>query len=67
VRRDGPKGQKNENKSRNNRWVTRDVWAELKWAKKGKIEKVFKFLIQGNVIQIKSFEYFQTKFELDSK
>jgi hypothetical protein len=27
----------------------------------------FKFLFQGNGIQIKCFEYFQTKFELDSK
>jgi hypothetical protein len=27
----------------------------------------FEFLLQGNGIQIKSFEYFQTKFELDSK
>jgi hypothetical protein len=25
------------------------------------------FLIQGNGIEIKSFKYFQTKFELDSK
>jgi hypothetical protein len=33
-----------------------------------KIENcMFKFLFQGNGIQIKSFEYFQTKFELDSK
>jgi hypothetical protein len=41
--------------------------AELRWAEKAKIEKIFKFLIQGNGIQIKSFEYFQTKFELGSK
>jgi hypothetical protein len=27
----------------------------------------FEFLFQGNGIQIKSFEYFQTKIELDSK
>jgi hypothetical protein len=67
MRRDGPKGQKNENRSENNRWASRDIWAELRWAVKGKIEKVFKFLIQGNGIQIKSSEYFQTKFELDSK
>jgi hypothetical protein len=33
-----------------------------------KIENCFfEFLFQGNGIQIKSFEYFQTKFELDSK
>jgi hypothetical protein len=30
-------------------------------------EKGFQILIQGNGIEIKSFEYFQTKFELDSK
>jgi hypothetical protein len=42
-------------------------WVESRWVTKGKIEKVFKFLIQGNGIQIKSFEYFQTKFEMDSK
>jgi hypothetical protein len=28
-------------------------------------ELFFEFLFQGNGIQIKSFEYFQTKFELD--
>jgi hypothetical protein len=43
------------------------TWAELRWAEKGKIQNVFKFLIQGNGIEIKSLEYFQTKFELDSK
>jgi hypothetical protein len=33
-----------------------------------KIENCFfEFLFQGNGIQIKSFEYFQTKFKLDSK
>jgi hypothetical protein len=33
-----------------------------------KIENYFfEFSFQGNDIQIKSFEYFQTKFELDSK
>jgi hypothetical protein len=33
--------------------------------KNGKV--FFEFLFQGNGIQIQSFDYFQTKFELDSK
>jgi hypothetical protein len=41
--------------------------AEFRWAEKGKHNCFHNFLIQGNVIQIKGFEYFQTKFELDSK
>jgi hypothetical protein len=41
--------------------------AEFRWAEKGKHNCFRNFLIQGNVIQIKGFEYFQTKFELDSK
>jgi hypothetical protein len=36
VHQDGPKGQKNKNKSGNNKWPTRDVWAELTWAKNRK-------------------------------
>jgi hypothetical protein len=32
-----------------------------------KYNRFHNFLIQGNGIKIKSFEYFQTKFELDSK
>jgi hypothetical protein len=39
----------------------------IEMGREWKIKKVFKFLIQGNGIQIKSFEYLQTKFELDSK
>jgi hypothetical protein len=36
VRRDGPKGRKNGNKSGNNKWAARDVWAELRWAENRK-------------------------------
>ncbi len=41
--------------------------AELRWAEKKKYNHFRNFLIQGNGIEIKSFKYFQTKFELDSK
>jgi hypothetical protein len=33
---DGPNGRKNKNKSRNNRWAARDVWAELRWVENRK-------------------------------
>jgi hypothetical protein len=36
MRRDGPRGRKNENKSGNNKWAARDVWAELRWAENRK-------------------------------
>jgi hypothetical protein len=41
--------------------------AELRWAEKGKYNCFRNFLIQENGIQIKGFDYFQTKFELESK
>jgi hypothetical protein len=36
MRQDGPRGRKNENKSGNNKWAARDVWAELRWAENRK-------------------------------
>jgi hypothetical protein len=55
-------GRKNERKTRNN------IWASTEHGPRKKKYNLFrKFLIQGNGIEIKSFEYFQTKFELDSK
>jgi hypothetical protein len=47
--------------------AARGFWAKIWSGRLSKINIVFDFLIQGNGIQIKTFKYFQTKFELDSK
>jgi hypothetical protein len=60
------------------KWKT-TMKMEFGWAAEGRLGRIqvaplrkiencfFEFLFQGNGIQIKSFEYFQTKFKLDSK
>jgi hypothetical protein len=61
-------GRKNEKKNWKEPMGFNGAQAELRWAEKEEKNNRFRnFLIQGNGIEIKSFEYFQTKFELDSK
>jgi hypothetical protein len=60
-------GRKNEKKTGNNIWVSTEHGPNSDGLRKEKYNRFGKFLIQGNGIKIKSFEYIQTKFELDSK
>jgi hypothetical protein len=54
-------GREKWKRGENKGWAARDVWAEIRSGRRAKQKIVFEFLIQGNGIQTKSFEYFQTQ------
>jgi hypothetical protein len=68
VGRDGPKGRKNEKKSRSNRWASRVVWAEIRSGRWAKLKIVFRISDPGKWdLNIKVLNISKPKFELDSK